>query len=335
MKAAVFYGVRDIRIEEIEIPKLRDGDILIRVKACGICGTDLHSYKLGLFTQFSRAYGSFRVMGHEFSGEVVEVGGQVDAFKVGDRIAAVGMGANAEFLRIPVSRSDVVTVHIPSQVSHEEAATIEPLATSLHAVNVAEPNDGDNIVIIGAGIIGLGVLQVIKAVSSCKVVMVDLSDKRLAVAQKIGADVVINAKREDPYQKMIEMTGSTTIPFFDEPAAGVDIVFDCAGAIAEDKRTPVMWQALRMVKENGKVILVALYEKPFEIDHSIIVQKGIKLLGSWAWLPDEFVKSLELMRAGKVNRKPLITHEFPLAEAREAYECQLKVEEAVKVIIKP
>lgn len=335
MKAAVFYGSRDIRVEEIEKPKLRAGDVIIQVKACGICGTDLHTYKLGLFTEFSRSSGSGRLMGHEFSGEVVETASDIHELKVGDRIAAVGMGANAEYLRIPIRRSDVVIVELPPEVSYEEAATIEPLATSLHAVNVAAPVDGQTIVILGAGIIGLGVLQVIKAISSSKVTMVDLSDKRLAIAQKLGADTLINARREDPYTKMLEMTGTFKIDFFPEPSTGVDIVFDCAGAFAEDKRTPIMWQALRMVKADGKVILVALYERPSEINHSIIVQKGIKLFGSWAWKPDEFIQSLELMRTGKVNRKPIITHEFPLEKAKEAYECQLKTDEAVKVLIKP
>ncbi|KPJ54106.1 MAG: hypothetical protein AMJ37_00865 [Dehalococcoidia bacterium DG_18] len=334
MKAAVFYGPRDIRVVEVETPKLEAGDILIKIRACGICGSDLHTYKLGLFLDLGTPIDSGRILGHEFSGDVVEVGGQVEGLKVGDRVTAISMGAEAEFLKIPAFMTPVI-FHVPPEVSHEEAATNEPLATSLHAVGLASPANGETIVILGAGIIGLGVLQVLKAVSSTKVIVVDLSDKRLAMAQKLGAEVVINPTREDPYQKMLEMTGSTKLMFLEEPVSGVDTVFDCAGGTVEYTGTPALQQALLMVRENGKVVLVAVFEKPFEIDHNLIMRKGVSLLGSFGYSLDEFAQALELMRSGKVDRKPLISHEFPLDRAKEAYETQLKTEEAIKVLIKP
>ena len=318
----------------METPKLEAGDVLIRIRACGICGSDLHTYKYSLFPDLGRPVNSECILGHEFSGEVADINGEVKRLKVGDRITTAALGANAEYLRIPANRTSTI-LPIPPEVSYEEAATNEPLATSLHAVNLASPSDDETIVILGAGIIGLGVLQVLKAVCSAKVVVVDLSDKRLAMALQLGADVLINARREAPYEKMLEITGATTIWALPEPLAGVDTVFDCAGISADYAGTPVMWDALRMVKENGKVVLVALFEKPLEIEHNIIVRKGIRLFGSWGWSPEEFVESLELMRAGKVDRKPLITHEFPLDRAKEAYETQLKTEEAIKVLLKP
>lgn len=334
MKAAVFYGSRDIRVDEIEMPKQEPGDVLLRVRACGICGSDLHAYKLGLFPDLGTPVGSGRVMGHEFSGEVAEINGQVEGLKVGNRVTAVTFGGNAEYLRVPATMAQTINL-LPPGVSFEEAATNEPLACSLHAVNLAEPTDGKTIAIIGAGIIGLGVLQAIKAMCSAKVVVVDLSDKRLAMAQELGAEVVINARMDDPYQKMLEMTGSRKILFLPEPIGNVDIVFDCAGNAAEHTGTSVLWQALMMAGENATIVLVAVFEKPVEIDYNIIVRKGIKLLGSWGWSSTEFAQSLELMRSGKVDRKPLITHEFPLDRAREAYETQLRAEEAIKVLIKP
>lgn len=334
MKAAVFYGSRDIRVEEVATPGLEAGDVLIRVRACGICGSDLHPYKLGEFGAVATPCGAGQIMGHEFSGEIAELGGQVEGLKVGDRVVTVSGGANAEYLRIPAMMRPIV-IPLPPEVSYEEAATNEPLATSLHAVNLAEPTDGETIVILGAGIIGLGVLQVLKAMHSTKVIVTDLSDKRLAMAQELGADVIINARREDPYKKMLEMTGSTTIQHLPMPYSGVDTVFDCAGMAAEHIGEPPMWQALLMLKENGKLVLVAIYEKPVEIEYNIIVRKGIKLFGSWGWQFDEFLQALELIRSGKVDRKPLITHEFPLDRAKEAYETQLKAEESIKVLLKP
>jgi len=319
----------------VATPELETGDVLLRIKACGICGSDLHTYKLNLFPDLGVPAGSGRIMGHEFSAEVAEVAGQVEELKVGDRVALPGMGANAEYLRIPSAMRPVI-FQIPPEVSYEEAATTEPLATSLHAVNLASPIDGETHVILGAGIIGLGVLQVLKAVSSVRVVITDFSDKRLATAQKLGADVVINAAREDPHQKMLEMTGKSTLSFMEEyPMSSVDTVYDCAGNTAEHTGTSALWQALLTVKENGKVIVAAIFEKPLEIEHNLIVRKGIRLLGSWAWSLEEFVQALELLGSRKIDRKPLITHEFPLDKTKEAYETQLNTEEAIKVLIKP
>lgn len=335
MKAAVFYGSRDIRVEEVATPGLEAGDVLIRVRACGICGSDLHAYKLGLFPGLGVPVGAGRIMGHEFSGDVVEVSGQVEGVKVGDRVTAIGFGANAEYFKVPALMTPLI-VHLPPEVSYEEAATNEPLANSVHAVGLASPADGETIVILGAGIIGLGVLQVLKAMHSTKVIVTDLSDKRLAMAQELGADVIINAAREDPYLKILEMTGSTPLMFMEEwPMSSVDTVFDCAGGTTEHTGTPALWQGLLMVKENGKVVVVAIFEKPFEIEYNIIVRKGIKVFGSWGWSLDEFAQSVELMRSGKVDRKPLITHKFPLDRAKEAYETQLKAEESIKVLLKP
>jgi len=334
MKAAVFYGARDISCEEVETPKLDTGDVLLRIKACGICGSDLHPYKLGEFPAVATPAGSGKIMGHEFSAEVAEIAGEAEGLKVGDRVVTVGAGANAEYVKIPALMRPIV-IPLPSEVSYEEAATNEPLATSLHAVNLAEPTDGQKMVIMGAGIIGLGVLQVLKASYSNEVVVVDLSDKRLEMAQKLGADAVINAAREDPYQKVLEMTGSNELSLMPVSFANVDTVFDCAGHSAGHTGTSVLWQALTMVRQDGKVVLVAIYEKAPEIEYNLVVRKGIKMLGSWAWSLDEFVQSLELIRSGKVDRKPLITHEFPLEKAKEAYETQLRAEEAIKVLIKP
>ena len=210
------------------------------------------------------------------------------------------------------------------------------LATSLHAVHLASPVDGETHVILGAGIIGLGVLQVLRAVSSVKVVVTDFSDKRLAMAQELGADVIINAAKEDPYQKILEMTGKRTLSFIEEyPMSSVDTVYDCAGWFAEHTGTPPLQQALLMVKRRGKIVLVAGYEEPLSIDLNRIMVKGLSVIGSIVWSLDEFAQALELIRSGKVDRKPLITHEFPLDRAKEAYETQLKAEEAIKVLLKP
>lgn len=330
MKAAVFYGAGDIRVEEVETPKLETaGDVLIRVRASGICGSDLHPYRLAEST------GSSQIMGHEFSGDIAEVGSEVEGLKVGDRIVAVSFGGNAEYIRIPRQARPIV-IPLPPEVSYAEGATIEPLANSIHIVNLANPSDEETIVIMGAGTIGLGALQVLKTKCSARAIVVDLSDNRLAMAEKLGAEVTINAEREDPYQKILEITGSTTISFMEGmPAGNVDTVCDCAGWFAEDTGTTPLQQALLMLKVNGKVVEHSIFEKPPEISYFLLVRKGIKLLGSWGFTLEEYAQAIELIRSGKVDRKPLITHEFPLDRAKEAYETQLRAEEAIKVLFKP
>jgi 2-desacetyl-2-hydroxyethyl bacteriochlorophyllide A dehydrogenase len=334
MKAAIYYGPRDVRVEDVPTPELKNGDILLKIRACGICGSDLHTYGHGLFEDLGIPVGSGRVLGHEFSGEIAEINGQVEKIKVGDRICGAGAGGNAEYSRVQASRMRGL-LPIPENIGFEEAATVEPLATSLHAVNLAGPKDGETCVIMGAGIIGLGILQVLKARAAVKTIVADLSTKRLDMAKQLGADVIINASHEDAFQKVMEITGAEQLPFMPGPTAKADTVFDCAGLPKGFTGIPVLQQAISMAKREGKVVVVSVFEKPIAIETNYIVLKGITLIGSWAWSPDELRESLELMTTEKVDRKPLITHQFPLDKASEAYETQLRAAEAVKVLLKP
>jgi len=334
MKAAVFRGPRDVRVEEVDMPGLEAGDVLIRIRACGICGSDLHLYKHGLFPDLGIPMGSGRVMGHEWSGEVARINGEVEGLKVGDRVSFAVYGGCAEYLRVPAAVAERLG-RIPDGVSFEEAATAEPLANSIHSADLASPVNGQTMVVIGAGIIGLGVVQVLKALFSIKVIVVDLSERRRAMARQFGADLVINPAREDPAQKVVEITGSTRIPFLDEPLSNVDAVFDWAGVSMENMGPSTLEQALVMVKQNGTVVLGAVSEKPFQMDFNRIMRKGIRLLGSWGWSLDQYALALELIRSSRVDRKPLITHQFPIDRAREAYETAANTEGAIKVLIKP
>ena len=334
MKAAVFHGPGDMSIEEVPEPELEKDDVLVRVRACGICGSDLHMYKHGLFEDLGVPMGTGRVLGHEFSGEIAEINGNIEGLNIGDRICTIGMGGNAEYICIPSLLVPGI-VPVPDHVGFEEAATTEPLATSLHAVNLANPIDGETHVIVGAGIIGLGVLQVLKTRADVKTIVVDISDKRLALARELGADITINANREKVLDKIFELCGVDEIIFIPVPTGKVDTVYDCAGLSKNFTGTPVLQQAISMLKENGKAVVVAVFEKSPEIDFNLVVRKGITVCGSWGWLPEEFIESLELIASGIIDRKPLITHQFPLDKAKDAFETQLKAEEAIKVMIIP
>ncbi len=332
MKAAVHYGNRDIRVEDVPVPKIQAGEVLIRVKACGICGSDLHEYKLCQFPGLGIPVGEGKIMGHEFSGEVAELGQGVEGLKIGDRVVAVANGGNAEFVKIGAMARPLILPITPS-LSFAEAATTEPLATSLHGVNLANPQDGQTIVVLGMGLIGLGTLQILKAISKTKVFVVDVSEKRLEIAKKIGADVAIDARKVDPYEYMLKTTGNTKIEYLEFPYSEVDTIIDCAGFSQESQGEPPLMGGLKMVKPNGKFVEVAVLEKIPELNLNIIMRKNIFFIGSWAWTPFEFVTALEMLKSGAVQRKPLISHTFPLEQAPQAYEMQMNTREAIKVIL--
>lgn len=334
MKAAVFHGPRDIRFEDVPRPVLNEGEALMRIRACGICGSDLHTYREGLFLQLGLPLEQGRILGHEFSGEIVEVCGEMPDVQVGRRYTTVSVGGNAEFLRItPQIASRMIP--IPDHLSFEEAATTEPLATSLHAVELADPKDDQVVVVMGAGIIGLGVLQCIRARSNARVIVVDLSARRLQLARELGAHLTINASQEDAVAHLKALHGDSALSLLDTAESGIDTVFDCAGATARFQGTTVLEQAISLVRQNGKVVVVAVFERKIELDVNAVVRKGVQLLGSWAWTPADFVQSMELISSGKIDRKPLITHRFALEEASQAYETQMQANEAVKVVLTP
>jgi len=334
MKAAVFHGPRDVRTEEVERPVLEPGDMLVKVAAAGICGSDLHSYKHGLFPEMGIPVNSGLVLGHEFGGVVVQIAGEVEGLKVGDRITGICLGCAAEYVRVPALAIPAVRI-IPPEISLEEAATIEPLATSVHAVHLAGLSDGQTAVVIGAGIIGLGVIQVLKAKHAVKVVAVDFSQKRLDVAVRIGADAVINAAHDDVYQGVLKEAGASEVLYGGEAAGEVDAVFECAGAPRGQSGPAALQQALRIVKENGKIVVVSMAERPVEIEAALLVRKGATIAGSWAWTLDDFDEAIALMTARKLDRRPLVSHEFPIERAKEAYETALLADESLKVLIKP
>ncbi len=333
MKAAIMRGVKDVATGEVPTPELAPGEALLRVKACGICGSDLHTYREGLFPDLGLPVEDGIVLGHEFSAEIAEINGSLEGFSVGDRVTTVGIGANAEYVKFTPAFAPLL-LRLPDHVSHEEAATTEPLATSLHAANLADVQSHESVLIMGAGIIGLGVLQCLRASSDAHVTVVDLSDKRLGLASQLGADAVINARTTDVVST-IAPHARADAPLIAGSQGGVDVIFDCVGAPASFRGTTVLEQALTMVRNNGRIVVVAVFERPLELDANTIVRKGVRLLGSWAWEPEEFAAALDLISNGKIDRKPLISHTFTLEEAATAYATQNSAETAIKVVFTP
>jgi 2-desacetyl-2-hydroxyethyl bacteriochlorophyllide A dehydrogenase len=340
MKAAVFHEPFKISTEEVEMPEPGDGEILLNVKACGICGSDLHMYKLDLFTEkLCRQTSKGGVPGHEMSGDIVRVGNGVLDFKAGDRVVAVTSGGGMAEFNTTMVIPGMTVIKLPDEVGYEEAATLEPLANSLHATLKGNPAPGENIVVFGAGIIGLGIVQCLKALDLelGSIIMVDVSDGRLEAAKALGADHLVNAAKSDPEEKIREIVGWTPLlTYSDESSALVDVVYDCVGYMKERSEPPVIQLALNLVREfTGRVVVHGLFEENVSMDFSPMVLKQVDVLGSFAYFPDDLARSLEMMRSGKVDRRQIISHTFPLDQVKAAFDMQCDVENSVKVIVKP
>jgi len=340
MKAAIFHAPRNVTTENVEKPSITSEDILIKVRSSCICGSDLHMYKLGLHSEIvCRTSEKGLIPGHEFSGDVVEVGDDVEGLAVGDRVVAFTNGGMAEYVPVIPAQLGMNVYKIPDDVSYKEAATLEPLANSVHAALKGTPAKGENAMVFGAGIIGLGVIQVLRALDMGlnKIIAVDVSDKRLEMARHMGADAVIHAGKDDVFQKAIDIAGSEELAVAPGiPMPLIDIAYDCVGYVQDRPEPPVLQQAMLVVRPvTGRIVAHGIFEAPLTLDFSIMVGKQIQIIGSFAMTPEETMKSIDLMQSKKIDREILISHEFSLDQAKEAFESQCTVEDSIKVVITP
>ena len=318
MKALMFYGNEDLRLTEIADPKPGPGDALIRVKACGICGSDVHGY-LGITGRRIPPM----VMGHEFSGEVVEVGAGVTDIRVGDRVApypvifcgecepcrqgnvhvclnkkALGVlecnGAMAEYIAIPAR----LLFKLADNISFDVGSMMEPLAVACRGVNHAGDLAGKTVLIIGAGTIGMLALALVKMRNPAKVFISDLSETRLAVAREMGADYVINPSK-DSIQGVIKSATDQV---------GVDVAIEAVGA------TPTVQQAMSCLRVGGTGVWIGNSAKMINIDMQEIVTRELKVVGSFLYTFKEFGEVVDLLNQGKLNVEPVISLRAPMME---------------------
>jgi threonine dehydrogenase-like Zn-dependent dehydrogenase len=186
------------------------------------------------------------------------------------------------------------------------------------------------VVILGAGIIGLGAVQAIRATTSgVRVIVVDGTPTRLEVARQVGADEVVDFRQGDPVEQVLALVGEQEVPRLGYRGGNVDAVIDCAGAVNSSQ------QGLQLLKqENGRLVLVALFEHDGPLDRNMIVRKHVQLLGSWGSTAADLKQALDLIASGKVDRRLLVSHEFALDQADEAFAVQ-EQGQAIKVVVKP
>jgi len=342
MKAAMLYGVKKLSVEEVDVPEVGPGEVLVRVRAATTCGTDLKIFRRGYVGGVIEIP---TVFGHEWAGDVAEVGEGLSWPKVGMRVRAGNSapclrckmcqkgkynlcedmmwlwGAYAEYIKVPARMVLVNMQEIPLHVSYEEAAIAEPLACVLHGIEEAGVKLGDTVTIIGAGPIGLLHLLCARKLGVEKVVVVDLIDERLDIALKLGADHVVNTGKEDVAERIRGLTGDY----------GADIVIEAVGL-------PSTWeQALKLVKRGGTVLEFGGCPPGTEIKVSteLLHYKETKILGTFHATPVHFKKALNLIASGTINVKPLVTRRMKLERIKEAFEILSTSKSDIKIAITP
>ena len=346
MKVARLKGARDITLEEIPVPEISDMEVLVEVKYCGICGTDLHAFQFpGFFP-----VGCF--MGHEFSGVIAKVGNKVEGWKPGDRVTvnpmyqcgecwacqhgflslcerameAIGVstgetmpGAFAKFVRVPIPQKRLYS--LPGEVSFEEGALVEPLATSLHAVRISALRPREQTMVLGAGGIGLGVIAFLKNAGAGLIIATEVNEKRAEAAKKLGADYVFNPQKvSNLKEEVLKLTNGL----------GVTQVFDCSGI-------PQAFQsATNFLRPRGQIVLVGIIDKEVPIVPFNINLHEIQLQGSWCYV-DEFPMVIDFLKKGVVPVKEMITSKIKLSDiVEQGFEKLLKPGHAeIKILVSP
>ena len=336
MQAARLYGVGDLRVKEVERPQIEfDDDVLIRIHACGICPSDLRAY-----TGLRPAHRDMPYTpGHEWTGEVVAVGGGVQGFAVGDRVAPswrvvcgecyycvrgrhnycenlVRGRVRGGFAQYGVAPARAL-LHIPDSVSYEQASFCEPLACCINGSLDSGIGFGDDVVVIGAGPIGLTHLQLAKH-SGARVTVSDLLPERLAKAKELGADHTILASQVDPVEAVKDLT----------EGRGADVVIVAVGAPA------ALRQALEMAGLCSTVNFFAGTYPPttLDLDPNLIHYKQIRLTGSHDFTPHHFQTALRFIEMGTVRVANVVSHRLPLARVKEGFDV-VAGQKGLKVVI--
>ncbi|OGF46687.1 MAG: hypothetical protein A2452_05160 [Candidatus Firestonebacteria bacterium RIFOXYC2_FULL_39_67] len=324
MKAAVIHGPFDLRIEKINIPKIDNDSLLIKVKGSSICSsTDYHIYD-GSYLKYNQSIKTPHVFGHEFSGQVVKTGKNIKKYKIGDRIALGckigGMdGAGfSEYCRIYPSRMFSMDV-LKKNLNYEEGALLEPLYGVLASAYSSEIRPADKVLILGAGTIGLLHLQVVKNMLAGEIIVADVYENRLKKAKELGADLVINTKEKD-------LTG-TVRKYCNE----VDLIIDAAGT--DD---PGLFNiTIELLKANGRYMVYGHATKPSQVNMIRIASKGVKVVGV-AYAHDRMIQlGNKLVSEGRINLKTLITHRIKLDDLEKGIKkCNQEKDKVIKMMVK-
>ncbi len=339
MKVAMYYNNHDVRLEEMEKPKIKDGELLVKVKASGICGSDV--------MEWYRIKRAPLVLGHEISGQIIDVGIGEEKYKAGDRVFVSHHvpceechfclqghqtacetlhktnyfpGGFAEYIRIPKINVKKGVYLLPNEMSYEEGTLIEPLACAVRGQRIAKINKNCSVLIIGSGVSGLLHLQLAKAKGASPIFATDIKEFRLSKANEFGADLAITANEE-------------IVPKIKAANAGrlVDRVIVCAGSLKAAK------QAIYSVERGGIILFFAVPEpgKDPTIPLNDFWRKEITLATSYGAAPIDLKESLKLLKSKTIDAKKMITHRFSLDQAGKGFKIAAEADKCLKVVLIP
>lgn len=341
MKAAVLHGIKNIRIDEIKKPVIGPDEVLIKVKCVGVCGSDLHYYLNGRIG--NQVVKGPHILGHEVSGEIVEVGSNVTNINIGMRVAVepgipcgeceycktgrYNICPYIKFLATPPTNGgycEYLTWHkdfihsIPDSMSYAEGALVETMVVGLYAVELSELKLGDNIAILGCGPIGVVTLKSAIASGANRIFVTDLIDDRLKFVRKYSNVVTINASRENPVDIINRLTDGR----------GVDIVFEAASSI------DTLRQATEIVRIGGKVIWIGIPPEDYVSINAHIVRRKELVIKCVRRFKHNYRKCISLIESGIISVKEMVTHEFKLEDIVKAFSIvETRSDGVIKAII--
>jgi L-iditol 2-dehydrogenase len=340
MRVAMYYSNQDVRLEEKPMPQISPGEVLMRVEASGICGTDL--------LEWYRQHKAPMVLGHEVAGVIAAVGEGVKHYRVGERICAAhhvpcnachyclsghhtvcdtlrrtnfDPGGFAEYVRLPRINVEQGIFRLPDEVSFEQATFVEPLACVLRGQRSAHLEPGQSVLVIGSGVAGLLHMQLARISGADHVVATDIVDYRLEAARRFGVDVAVHARDYAPASLRETADGRLA-----------DLVVICSGAKS------AINQALESVERGGTVLFFASTDPGVSVPMSVndlFWRNETTLTSSYGGSPADYAAALDLIQAGKIHVREMITHRLGLAQTGLGFQLVARAQDSLKVIIEP
>jgi 2-desacetyl-2-hydroxyethyl bacteriochlorophyllide A dehydrogenase len=340
MRGAIYKGVGKVELGTFEIPKAGPNDVVVRNMRAGICGTDLHAYLIEGQSVGIRPEHQF---GHEMAGYICEIGENVTGIEEGKKVfvnpvtckkakkgyTATEMadmaGAFSEYILVEDARIDYNLFPLPDELEYDRAVLIEPMSVSMHGVNTANPKPGEKAIVYGAGTIGLGALIELRAAGVKDVIISDISDKRLAIAEKLGG-IPFNSHKGNLIAFVKEKWGAKR-GIMGEETTDADIVIDCAGPKG------ILEEFMASAKVGSRFIILALGRGSEQIVPLEVVLKSVKIMGSCAYNSKDHKQVIELLNNQDILVEPMITHAFGLSDVAKAFEAAADKDNAIKVVI--
>ncbi len=340
MRVAMYYRNDDVRVEEVPTPKPGPGEILVRIEASGVCGSDV--------MEWYRIKKAPLVLGHEIGGQVVEVGEGVDKFAVGDRVTAThhvpcltcplcqrghttlcetlrttkfDPGGFCEYVRVPALQTDRGTLKLPDDVTYEEATFVEPFGCVVRGQRGADLHAGQSVLVLGSGLAGLMHVALARASGASLVVATDVHPFRLDSARRFGADLALDASTEDIEARFRDLNDGKL----------ADLVIVCTAVPAVNE------QAFRLVERGGKILFFALVTPGVALAYPAfdLWNRGVNIVQSYAAALPDLAEALELIRRKRVPVEEMITHRLPLSRTSEGFGLVASAGDSIKVVIEP